>query len=102
MMKKIIPEYNSDFQVLHSTKKSQSAVMVLKSDESTGGDDNVHKESDQWLYVIQGEGLAVINGEEIELLPGMLLLIEAGEKHEIKNTGPKNLETLNFYSPPEY
>ncbi len=31
-----------------------------------------------------------------------LLLIERGERHEIRNTGRQLLKTLNFYSPPAY
>jgi len=101
-MKRFTLQYDSDFKVLHSTKKSQAAVMVLKAGESTGDDDNKHENSDQWMLVSEGIGEAVINGETIELIPGTLLLIEAGETHQIKNTGIKNLESLNFYSSPVY
>ena len=31
-----------------------------------------------------------------------LLLIEHGERHEIRNTGRTALKTLNFYCPPGY
>jgi mannose-6-phosphate isomerase-like protein (cupin superfamily) len=101
-MKRFIPDFDNDFKVLHSTAKSQAAIMVLKAGESTKGDENRHKESDQWMYVLQGDGIAIINNEEIDIVQGSLLLIEAGEPHVIKNTGIKNLETINFYSPPEY
>jgi mannose-6-phosphate isomerase-like protein (cupin superfamily) len=101
-MQKFTLDFDTDFKVLHSTKRSQAAVMVLKAGESTGGKDNKHEDTDQWMYVIQGTGTAVINGEETELVPGSLLLIEAGENHTIINSGIKNLETINFYSSPEY
>jgi mannose-6-phosphate isomerase-like protein (cupin superfamily) len=101
-MKTFMPDFDNDFKVLHSTKRSQAAVMVLKAGETTGGDDNKHENSDQWMYVLQGTGTAEINGQEVDIVPGSLLLIEAGEKHLIKNSGIINLETLNFYSPPEY
>ena len=32
----------------------------------------------------------------------MLILIERGEKHEIRNNGRSLLRTLNFYVPPAY
>jgi mannose-6-phosphate isomerase-like protein (cupin superfamily) len=102
VMKRFVPDFDADFKVLHSTRRSQAAIMVLKAGESTGGDDNRHENSDQWMYVMQGTGTAEINGEEVDIVPGSLLLIEAGENHMIKNTGVKNLETINFYSPPEY
>jgi oxalate decarboxylase/phosphoglucose isomerase-like protein (cupin superfamily) len=36
------------------------------------------------------------------LRAGTLLLIERGERHEIRNTGRALLRTLNWYVPPAY
>jgi mannose-6-phosphate isomerase-like protein (cupin superfamily) len=90
------------FAVLAGTKRSQAATLVLEPQETTGGPDNEHPASDQWLYVLDGEGRAVIGSEVLELGPGSLLLIEAGETHEINNTGDHSLDMLNFYAPPAY
>jgi mannose-6-phosphate isomerase-like protein (cupin superfamily) len=90
------------FRVVAGTMRSQAATMVLARGESTGGPDNRHADSDQWLYVISGSGRAVVGGRQIDLQPGTLLLIEAGEPHEIVNTRDRPLETLNVYAPPEY
>jgi mannose-6-phosphate isomerase-like protein (cupin superfamily) len=76
--------------------------MVLEAGEVTGGPDNFHIESDQWLYVVAGSGEATVNGQNVALATGTLLLIEARESHEIRNTGDRPLETLNIYAPPEY
>ena len=93
---------HSEFKVLAKTKRSEAAVMELEPNDSTGGDDNKHAGEDQWLYVVSGEGKAVVAGKEQNLQPGSLLLIEAGETHEISNTGKGLLRTLNFYAPPAY
>jgi len=90
------------FHVLASTGRSQAAIMVLDVGSSTGGPTNRHPDSDQWLYVISGEGTAIVDGNEVNLQPGSLLLIAAGENHEIRTTGQHPLETLNVYAPPEY
>lgn len=90
------------FEVLAGTERSQAAAMTLAPGRSTGGPDNRHATSDQWLYVVSGEGRAILDGEEHALNAGDLLLIEAGEAHEISNTGDHPLETLNIYAPPEY
>ncbi len=76
--------------------------MVIAPGNSEGGPENRHESSDQWLYVISGEGEAVVNGEKVQLKTGSLVLIEKGARHEIKNTGRETLRTLNFYVPPEY
>lgn len=90
------------FHVLAQSGRSQAASMVLAAGESTGGSDNEHPGSDQWLYVLSGEGEAVVGGERVPLEVGTLLLIEAGETHEIRNVGGRPLETLNVYAPPAY
>jgi mannose-6-phosphate isomerase-like protein (cupin superfamily) len=90
------------FDVLGGTDRSQAATMTLSPGQSTGGPTNVHAESDQWLYVVSGSGTATVEGERYDLLAGMLVLIEAGETHEITNDGDDPLETINVYAPPEY
>ncbi|HUK81683.1 MAG TPA: cupin domain-containing protein [Verrucomicrobiae bacterium] len=93
---------HAGFKVLARTKRSEAAVMELEPDGSTGGEDNKHTGEDQWLYVVSGTGKAIVAGTEQTLQPGSLLLIEAGETHEISNTGDGVLRTLNFYAPPAY
>lgn len=90
------------FSVPHATARSQAATMVLEPQEASGGSDNEHFASDQWLFVLSGPGRAVVGGEPVKLGPGALLLIEAGETHAINTTGDRPLETVNFYAPPEY
>jgi len=97
-----IDSENSFFDVIAETSRSQAAVMVLQPGQTTGGDDNRHAGSDQWLFVVSGEGEAVVEGARQALRAGSLLLIEAGEAHEIANTGETPLQTLNIYAPPEY
>jgi len=54
------------------------------------------------LFVISGTGRARIENRSIPLRPNDLLLIEKGEKHQIINTGRKDLVTINFYIPLAY
>ncbi len=90
------------FDVVAGTPRSQAATMVLRPGQSTGGDDNVHARADQWLYVISGRGEATVERRTVGIETGQLLLIEAGEHHEIRNTGGEPLVTINVYAPPEY
>jgi mannose-6-phosphate isomerase-like protein (cupin superfamily) len=76
--------------------------MSLQPGRSTGGPDNRHESSDQWLFVVSGTGEAIIDGERVELEPHELVVIEAGETHELRCTGAEALRTLNLYVPPEY
>jgi len=90
------------FDVLVETDSAQAAVMTLAPGDATGGPNNAHETSDQWLYVRSGEGRATVDGESIDLAAGDLLVIEAGETHEIEATDSGPLEMLNLYVPPEY
>ncbi len=101
-MKKTNLKFNSFFDVLKSTPRSQVAVMVLDQGKSTGGKNNQHTKSDQWMCIVSGNGKAIIEKDEVKLQTGDLLLIEAGENHEIINTGKEKLETFNIYAPPVY
>lgn len=93
---------SSGFRLLAGTRRSQAATMVLAPGTSTGGPDNRHPESDQWLYVVSGRGIAVVEGSEHGLKPGSLLLVEAGEAHEIKGDEDLPLETFSIYAPRVY
>jgi mannose-6-phosphate isomerase-like protein (cupin superfamily) len=52
--------------------------------------------------MVSGIGLAVVNGERVEMREGTLVLIQWGDRHEIRNTGDGPLKTLNVYNPPAY
>ena len=101
-MQKYEIKMQAGFDVLGGSARSQAATMTLAPGSSTGGPNNRHPESDQWLYVISGEGKAIIEGSETSLGPGSLVLIERGESHAIHNTGDMPLETISIYAPPAY
>jgi mannose-6-phosphate isomerase-like protein (cupin superfamily) len=94
--------FGKGFNVVFGTKRSQAAQMVLEPGKSEGGPTNRHAGADQWLFVVSGRGVATINKRRYTLQPMTLLLIEHGDRHEIRNTGQQLLKTLNFYVPPAY
>ena len=94
--------FGKGFRVTVGNKRAQAAEMVIAAGECEGGPDNRHRGADQWLFVVAGRGLAVVNGKRHVLRAGSLVLIEKGDTHEIRNTGRTLLKTLNFYVPPAY
>lgn len=94
--------FRAGFRVSVGNARSQGAVMVLPRGGREGGPDNRHKGADQWLIVVEGRGEAVINGRTIALRAGSLVLIETGDRHEIRNTGRSLLKTVSVYLPPAY
>jgi mannose-6-phosphate isomerase-like protein (cupin superfamily) len=94
--------FRPGFRLSVGNARSQAAVMVLPTGGNEGGPENFHRGADQWLLVIEGTGTAVINGRKTSLKPGKLVLIEAGDRHEIRNTGRSLLKTVSVYAPPAY
>lgn len=94
--------FRPGFRLSTGNARSQAAVMVLAVGGKEGGPDNLHRGADQWLFVVEGTGAAIINGHKTGLKPGKLVLIEAGDRHEIRNTGRSLLKTISVYVPPAY
>lgn len=94
--------FGEGYRVAWSVRRVQAAEMVLAPGDSEGGRDNRHRGADQWLYVVAGTGVAIVEGRRVPLKAGTLLTIEKRERHEIRNTGRTLLKTLNFYYPPAF
>jgi mannose-6-phosphate isomerase-like protein (cupin superfamily) len=94
--------FGQGFTVAIGNRHSQAASMTLAPGKSEGGPDNRHRGADQWLFVHSGTGMAIVNDVPVRLRAGSLVLIERGDRHEIRNTGRTPLQTLNIYVPPAY
>lgn len=101
-MKKKHLRFGRGFSVLMGTRRGQVAQMTLAPGQIEGGPNNRHDGADQWLFVVSGRGVAMVNGRPHTLRAGTLLMIERGERHQIRNTGRLPLKTLNFYAPRTY
>ena len=101
-MKKARLRLTNEFAVVLGNRKSQAAEMVLGGGDKEGDSHNRHRGADQWLYVVSGTGIAIVNGKRYRMTPRSLLLIEHGDEHEIRQTGREPLRTVNIYVPPAY
>ncbi len=92
---------NKNFRkVIYTGKKMQLVLMSLKPDEDIG--DEVHDNVDQFFRVEKGTGEAVINGNKHSLSEGVSLIVPAGSKHNLINTGKDELKLYSIYSPPQH
>jgi Mannose-6-phosphate isomerase len=91
---------NGEFRrVLYTAIHSQLVLMALKPKEEIGAE--VHK-LDQFFRVEQGSGEAVINGVRTAVQAGFAILVPAGAKHNIINTGAVPLKLYTLYAPPNH
>ncbi len=87
-------------KVLYTSKNSQLVLMSLLSGEDIG--EEVHKTSDQFLRVEQGTGTAILNGISHVLTSGSAILVPAGVRHNIVNTGADAMKLYTLYTPPHH
>jgi mannose-6-phosphate isomerase-like protein (cupin superfamily) len=91
---------NEDFrQVLYTAKHCQLVVMALKPKEDIGAE--VHQ-LDQFFRVEEGIGEAVLDDVRTEIRAGFAIVVPAGTKHNIINTGKVPLKLYTLYAPPNH
>jgi mannose-6-phosphate isomerase-like protein (cupin superfamily) len=91
---------NEDFRkVLYTARHCQLVVMALQPGEEIGAE--VHT-LDQFFRVEQGTGEAVLDGVRKPLQAGYAVVVPAGAKHNIVNTGTEPLKMYTIYAPPNH
>lgn len=87
-------------EVLETGDKTQIVIMSIPVSGEIGME--VHEDSDQVLYFLEGSGKAILNKEEENFEQGDIVLVRAGSKHNFINTGDKDLKIITAYSPPHH
>ena len=57
---------------------------------------------DQFIRIEQGTGKAILDGVEHDLQADFAVVVPAGAKHNIINTGETEMKLYTVYSPPEH
>jgi mannose-6-phosphate isomerase-like protein (cupin superfamily) len=102
MKVKNIRDASNWFEVLQTSKRTQTAMMTLKPGKSSGSEPEGHTESDQVLLVLEGQVEGKIADETVTLREGDVIVIPAGTRHKFSNRSSADAVTFNTYSPPEY
>ena len=92
---------NSHFRrVLYTGKNMQLVVMTLQPGEDIGME--VHPNIDQFFRIEAGNGEVVIDGKTTQMKSEDAIIVPAGAKHNVINTGDKPLKLYTLYGPPEH
>jgi mannose-6-phosphate isomerase-like protein (cupin superfamily) len=86
-----LTESNKDFRrVLYTGRHLQLVLMALKPGEDIG--EEVHADRDQFFRVEKGKGEVWIDGQRTRIESGDAIVVPAGAKHNVINTGEKSLK----------
>ena len=92
---------NADFRrVLYTGKHLQLVLMTLQPGEEIGAE--VHDDRDQFFRFEQGQGVVDIDGVENRVEDGSGVIVPAGARHNVRNTGDAPLKLYTLYGPPEH
>lgn len=94
-------EDNRDFRrVVYTGPHMQLVLMSLAPGEELG--EEVHETTDQFFRVEEGKGEVVIDGRETRIESDIAIIVPAGTRHNVRNTGHKPLRFYSLYAPPQH
>lgn len=92
---------NNDFRrVLYTAKHVQLVLMSIPPGGEIG--EEVHEEVDQFLRIEAGRGKAILDGVEHAVEDGSAIVVPAGARHNVINTGEEPLKLYTLYAPPNH
>jgi mannose-6-phosphate isomerase-like protein (cupin superfamily) len=92
---------NSDFRrVLYTGGHLQLVLMTLEPGEEIGSE--VHEDRDQFFRFEEGSGKVDIDDNSYDVGDGSGVIVPAGARHNVRNTGSEPLKLYTLYGPPEH
>ena len=92
---------NTDFRrVLYTGHHLQLVLMTLPPGCDIG--EEVHDDRDQFFRIEEGEGEISIDGVAHQVKDDMAVIVPAGARHNVVNTGNGPLQLYTLYGPPEH
>ncbi len=91
---------NDFYRKVLFTGKLQLVLMSLKPNEEIGWE--VHKDHDQFFRFEAGEGVVYVDDKEFHVKDGDAVIVPAGSRHNVVNTGKTPLRLYTIYAPPEH
>lgn len=92
---------NGDFRrVLYTGKNLQLVLMSLPPGCDIGAE--VHEDRDQFFRFEEGRGQVDIDENSYDVVYGIGIIVPAGARHKVRNTGDGPLKLYTLYGPPEH
>lgn len=92
---------NDDFRrVVYTSRHLQLVLMAIPPGGEIG--DEVHEETDQFFRVEQGTGELLVDGHATPVRADFAIVVPAGARHNVRNTGQEALKLYTVYAPPHH
>lgn len=92
---------NENFRrVLFTGKQSQLVVMSIPPGGEVG--EETHKYTEQTLFFLSGKGEGMLDDKKFPIVPGDVVVVVPGTKHNFWNTGAQDLKIYTVYAPPNH
>ena len=96
-----LTESNPDYRrVLYTGHHLQLVLMALQPGEEIG--EEVHADRDQFFRIESGAGEVWIDGAHNPVGADDGIVVPAGARHNVVNTGQEPLKLYTLYGPPEH
>lgn len=86
-------------RVVKTGRNAQIVLMSIVPGSEIG--EEVHV-VDQIIVIVEGEGLAVLDGQTSPIFAGTMVYIPESTMHNIKNVGQAELKLYSIYAPPQH
>lgn len=92
---------NDDYRrVLYTGRNLQLVLMTLPPGCDIG--EEVHPDRDQFFRFEEGSGAVDIDGVANRVEADFAVIVPAGARHNVRNTGSSPLKLYTIYGPPEH
>jgi len=92
---------NEDFRrVLYTGEHLQLVLMTLQPGDEIG--EEVHEDRDQFFRFEEGSGVVRIDGVDNRVEADFAVIVPAGARHNVINSGDAPLKLYTIYGPPEH
>lgn len=96
-----LTEENRDFRrVIFTGPNLQLVLMSLEPGEAIG--EEVHDDTDQFFRVEDGTGEIRMDGRTTRIESDTAIVVPAGVRHNVVNTGRKPMRLYTLYAPPAH
>ncbi|MFT0850109.1 cupin domain-containing protein [Achromobacter sp. F4_2707] len=99
-IEKLTVENDNFRKVLYTGKHMQLVLMTLQAGEEIGAE--VHEGHDQFFRIEEGKGQVIIDDNTYDIEDDDAIIVPAGARHNVINTGSTPLRLYTLYGPPEH